>query len=136
METERNWLGAFYVGRNGNYNDFLIPKIGQTKRPLTERQKEIRGEHPDFDMLGCVIMFNSTQAEREHVESEVRVHMEKYGKNIKNDHFLIRSKAKKYRNGQYLAFALIALAYAVDCCEREGYPYIVKIFPKNFQKKC
>jgi len=54
--------------------------------------------------------------------------MEKYGKNIKNDHFLVKAKAKKYHDAQYLAFALIALGYAIDCCRREGYLYVVKFF--------
>ena len=79
-------------------------------------------------MLGCLVLFSATKAEREHIESEVRYHMEQYGKNIKNDHFLVKAKAKKYHDAQCMAFALIALGYAMDCCEREHFPYVVKIF--------
>lgn len=120
-------LSFFYVGKRGNYIDFLVPKIGETRRTLQERANEIRKEYKDYQMLGCLILLDVTQAQRRHIESEVRAKMEKYGKNIKNDYFLIPSRAKKYRNAQYAAFALIALGYAVDCCRREGYRYIVKI---------
>ena len=128
MTTERDLISFFYVGRNENARDYLMPKIGQTKQYWKDRQKDIRGDHPHFKMLGCLILFGATKAEREHIESEVRYHMEKYGKNIKNDHFLVKAKAKKYQDAQYQAFALIALGYAVDCCKREHFPFLVKIF--------
>lgn len=121
-------ISFFYVGRNGNYNDYIMPKIGETGRKLSDREGEIRSEYEDFEMLGCLMLFNVTQAQRRHVESEVRAKMEKYGKNIKNDHFLVPARAKKYRDLQYNAFAWIALAYAIDCCRREGYAYTLKIF--------
>lgn len=129
METERSLWSFFYVGRNENGKDYLMPKIGQTKQALKDRQKDIRSQgHPHFKMLGCLALLGATKAEREHVESEVRFHMEKYGQNIKNDHFLIKAKAKKYQDAQYMAFALVALGYAIDCCEREHFPYMLKIF--------
>lgn len=131
MNAERDLVSYFYVGRNENVKDYLMPKIGETKQELKKRAKDIRAHEEDdkhFKMLGCLILFNATQAERRLIESDVRVRMEKYGKNVKNDHFLIKAKAKKYRDAQYMAFALIALGYAMDCCEREHFPYIVKIF--------
>ena len=121
-------LSFFYIGRNGNYNDYIMPKIGETGRTPAERAKEIRAEYKDFRMMCGLALFNVTQAQRRHIESEVRAKMEKYGKNIKNDHFLVPARAKKYRDAQYIAFAMIALGYAVDCCRREGYAYIVKTF--------
>lgn len=130
MKTERDLVSYFYVGKNENARDYLMAKIGQTKQYWKNRRKDIRREHPHFEMLGCLILFGATKAEREHIESEVRYHMEKYAKSIKNDHFLFKAKAKKYRDAQYMAFALIALGYAMDCCEREHFPYILKIFDK------
>ena len=121
-------VSFFYVGRRNNYHDYIMPKIGETGRTLPERAKEIRKEYEDFKMLGCLILLNVTKAQRLHIESEVRAKMEKYGKNIKNDYFLVRTRAKKYRDLQYASFALIALGYAIDCCRREGYHYLVKIF--------
>lgn len=120
-------ISFFYVGRRGNYDDFIVPKIGETGRTLPERAKEIRKEYDDFKMLGCLVLFDVTQAQRRHIESEVRAKMEKYGKNIKNDYFLVPARAKKYRNLQYASFALIALGYAIDCCRREGYHYLLQI---------
>ena len=122
-------MSYFYVGRNENSNVYIMPKIGETGRTLEERATEIRSKgYHNFKMMGCLALINATQAQRRHIESEVRAKMEKYGKNIKNDHFLVRAKAKKYRNAQYIAFALIALGYAMDCCKREGYSYMLKIF--------
>lgn len=120
-------ISFFYVGRRGNYDDFIIPKIGETGRKLSERAKEIRKEYADFKMLGCLALFDVTQAQRRHIESEVRAKMEKYGKNVKNDYFHVPARAKKYRNLQYASFALIALGYAIDCCRREGYHYLLQI---------
>lgn len=128
MKTERNLISFFYVGRNDNTGKNIMPKIGQTKQILKNREREIRKEYKHYKMLGCLILINATKAEREHIESEVRYHMEKYGKNIKNDHFLVKAKAKKYQEAQYKAFALIALGYAIDCCEREKFPYVFKFF--------
>ena len=123
-----NFISFFYVGRNENARDYLMPKIGETVN-LKKRESNIRTDgHSNYKMLGCLILLDATQAVRRHIESEVRVKMEKYGKNVKNDHFLVKAKAKKYQDAQYMAFALIALGYAMDCCEREHYPYIVKIF--------
>lgn len=122
-------MSYFYVGRNENFDDHLMPKLGETGRTLEERAIEIRSDgYRHFEMMGCLALINATQAQRRHIESEVRAKMEKYGKNVKNDHFLIRAKAKKYRDAQYKAFALIALGYAIDCCKREGYTYMLKIF--------
>jgi len=129
MKAERDLVSFFYVGRNDNEGEYIIPKIGQTKQALKDRAKDIRAKgYHSYKMLGCLILFGATKAEREHIESEVRYHMEKYGKNIKNDHFLVKAKAKKYRDAQYMAFALVALGYAVDCCEREHFPYLLKVF--------
>ena len=132
-KVERDLISFFYVGRNENDDKYLVPKIGETKQRLKNREKDIRNHgYKNFKMLGCLMLINATAAERKHIESEVRVKMEKYGKNIKNDHFLVRaSRAKKYRNAQYTAFALIALGYAIDCCEREHYPYVFKFFEEN-----
>lgn len=121
-------ISFFYVGRNGNYDDYLLPKIGETGRKLAERESEIRATYKDFRMLGCLMLFNVTQAQRRHIEGEVRAKMEKHGKHIKNDHFLVAARAKKYRDLQYNAFARIALGYAIDCCRREGYAYALKLF--------
>ena len=129
MRTERDRISYFYVGRNENARDYLMPKIGETKQELKKRERDIKAHgHPHFQMLGCLELKNATKAERQHIESEVRYHMEKYGKNIKNDHFLVRAKAKKYQDAQYYIFALIALCYAMDCCAREGFKYKLKIF--------
>lgn len=135
MMTERDQFSFFYVGKNGTEGKYLLPKIGETKQVLKNREKDIRAHHKEdknFEMLGALILINATKAERRLVESYVRVRMEKYGKNIKNDHFLIRARAKKYREAQYIAFAVLALCYAVECCEREHFPYIKKVFSKNF----
>ena len=135
MKTERTLFSYFYVGKNGIEEKYLMPKIGETKQELKKRETDIRAHHAEdknFQMLGALVILNATQAERRLVESYVRVKMEKYGKNIKNDHFLIRARAKKYRELQYVAFAIIALCYAVECCEKEHFPYIKKIFSKNF----
>lgn len=131
MKTIRDPLGFVYVGRNDYARDYIRPKIGQTKQELNARESAIRSHDKNdrhFKMLGCLELKNTTKAEREHIESEVRYHMEKFGRNIKNDHFLIRAKAKKYQDVQYYAFALVALCYAMDCCEREGFKYKLKIF--------
>lgn len=127
MKAERDLISFFYVGKNETDGKYLMPKIGETKQTLQKRARDIRAHHAEdknFEMLGALVMINATQAERRLVESYVRVKMEKYGKNIKNDHFLIRARAKKYHNAQYMAFALIALGYAIDCCEREHYAYL------------
>lgn len=138
MTTERDLISFFYVGENGIEEKYLTPKIGETKQSPKKRERDIRAHHvedKDFQMLGALAMIDATRAERCLVESYVRVKMEKYGKNIKNDHFLVRARAKKYRKAQYLAFAIMALGYAIECCEREHFPYIKKIF-WNFSKKC
>lgn len=134
MITERDPISFFYVGKNGIEDKYLTPKIGETKQLLEKRARDIRAhdnEDKHFQMLGALIMINATQAERRLVESYVRVKMEKYGKNIKNDHFLVRARAKKYREAQYIAFAILALCYAAECCEKEHFPYIKKFY-KNF----
>lgn len=129
MKTERDLISFFYVGRNENARDYLMPKIGETKQYWKDRQKDIRDHgYPHFEMLGCLILLGATKAERRHIESEVRFHMEQFGKNIKNDHFLVKAKAQKYQDAQYKAFALVALGYAMDCCEREHFPYLLKVF--------
>ena len=131
MKTERDLMSYFYVGKNEVVEKYLMPKIGETKQAPKKRAKDIRShqkEDKHFQMLGALMMIGATQAERRLVESYVRVKMEKYGKNIKNDHFLIRARAKKYHDAQYLAFAIIAFGYAVECCEKEHFPYIKKIF--------
>jgi len=131
MQIERDEMSFFYVGKNDPIGKYLIPKIGETKQELKKRENDIRAhyvEDKNFRMVGAIMMLNATQAERRLVESYVRVRMEKYGKNIKNDHFLIRARAKKYHDVQYVAFALLALAYAVECCEKEHFPYLKKIF--------
>lgn len=131
MKTERDLISFFYVGKNGIEDKYLMPKIGETKQALKNREKDIRAhseEDKNFQMIGALMMINATKAERRLVESYVRVKMEKYGKNIKNDHFLIRARAKKYREVQYIAFAVLALYYAMECCEKEHFPYIKKIF--------
>lgn len=131
MKTERDLISFFYVGKNGIEGKYLMPKIGETKQSLKNRAKDIRcrcEEDKHFEMLGALMMINATQAERRLVESYVRVKMEKYGKNIKNDHFLIRARAKKDREAQYFVFAVIALCYAIECCEKYHFPYVKKIF--------
>ena len=131
MKAERDLISFFYVGKNGTEGKYLMPKIGETKQALQKRARDIRAHHEEdknFQMLGALMMINATQAERRLVESYVRVKMEKYGKNIKNDHFLIPARAKKYRELQYILFAVGALYYAIECCEREHFPYIKKIF--------
>jgi uncharacterized protein with von Willebrand factor type A (vWA) domain len=127
MKAERDLISFFYVGKNETEGKYLMPKIGETKQKLKKRERDIRSHHAEdknFRMLGALTMINATQAERRLVESYVRVKMEQYGKNIKNDHFLIRARAKKYREGQYTAFAIIALGYAVECCEKEHFLYL------------
>ena len=134
MNADRDLLSFFYVGKNGVEEEYLTPKIGETKQTPNKRESHIRSHCPEdkhFQMLGVLVMVNATKAERQFVESYVRMKMEKYGKNIKNDHFLVRARAKKYRESQYIAFAILALCYAVECCEKEHFPYIKKIF-KNF----
>ncbi len=130
METERDLISFVYAGKNGIKGKYLTPKIGETKQKLKNREKDIRAhsaEDKEFRMVGAIAMINATQAERRLVESYVRVKVEKFGKNIKNDHFLIRAGAKKYREMQYNAFAIVALCYAMECCEKEHFPYIKKI---------
>lgn len=129
MKPERDLFSFFYVGKNEIEGKYLMPKIGETKQLLKKREKDIRAHSPEdknFRMIGAVVMLNATKAERRLVESYVRVKMEQYGKNIKNDHFLIRARAKKYHEVQYMAFAILALCYAVECCEKEHFPYIKK----------
>jgi hypothetical protein len=127
--SERDLMSFVYVGRNENWDDFLIPKIGETMQTLNDRRSGIRRDgDPNFEFMGCLILFNLTAAERKYIESYVRLKMEKYAINIKNDHFLIPAMAPKYRDLQYRAFASVALAYAVDCCEQNKFAYILKFF--------
>ena len=129
METERDLISFFYVGKNENNGEYLMPKIGESKQKLKDRAREIRKDGDrNFQMMGCLVLIGATKAERKYIESYVRMKMEKYGKNIKNDHFLIRAKAKKYCDAQYTAFMLVALGYAMDLCNREGFLYELKIF--------
>ena len=129
MKSERDLISFFYVGRNENFRDYLMPKIGESKQKLNERAREIRKDGDrNFQMMGCIVLIGAPKAERKYIESYVRMKMEKYGKNIKNDHFLIRAKAKKYCDAQYMAFALVALGHAMDICKREHFLYTLKIF--------
>lgn len=131
MTNERDLISFFYVGKNGIDDKYLMPKIGETKQLLKNRERDIRAHHAEdknFCMIGALMLINATQAERRYIESYVRFKMEKYGKNIKNDHFLIRARAKKYREMQYVAFAIVALSYAIECCEKEHFLYVKKVF--------
>lgn len=129
MKTIRDKVSYFYVGEAENVRDYLMLKIGETTQTCKKRAKDIRAKgYRNFQMLGCLKLKNVTKAERRLIESDVRVRMEKYGKNIKNDFFMVKAKAKKYQNLQYIAFALVALEYAVACCKREGFKYEVKFF--------
>lgn len=129
LRSVRDLVSFFYVGRNDSFLTFIMPKIGETAQVLTDRVDDIRRKgHPYFEVLGCLILFGVTSAERKLIESEVRVSMEKYAMNVKNDHFLLCARDLKSIDATYNAFALTALAYAVDSCKKHGYSYIVKTF--------
>ena len=130
MKSTRDKISHFYVGRTDYSTKYIMPKIGETKQTVKARAQWLRSHikvDAKFEVLGYLVLKNVTKAERQLVESVVRVAMEKYGKNIKNDHFLIRAKVKKYQDAQYMAFALVALCHAMDFCDKMGYKYDLKI---------
>ena len=130
MKSVRDKISHFYVGRNDYGTKYIMPKIGETKQTVKARVQWLHSHikvDKNFEVLGYLVLKNVTKAERKLVESTVRVAMEKYGRNVMDDHFLIRAKAKKHQDAQYAAFALVALCYAMDFCDEKGYKYELKI---------
>lgn len=127
MRTNTVDMTSFvYFGGYDDNADDMIGKIGETFKTMQEREKGIRTKaHNDkYHMYACLLLINTTQAQRRQVESDMRAGMENFGVNIGNDHFRFPLKvAKKKRTIYYKIYAFFAMLYAIDSCEKHGFEY-------------
>lgn len=115
-------ISAFYVGKDNNRRTQGTPKVGETAQKPQDRERQIRKKEKGFQMIACLYLFFVTKAQRRYIESYVRMKMEKYCTNIGDDHFRFTLR-KEIKDIQYRAFAIIAMSYAIECCEKENIKY-------------
>ena len=119
--------GFVYTGIADITTPKITSKIGFCAQELKAREYQIRTNqkepHPNYKMIGYLTLYNTTDAQLEHVEGEIRAKMEKYANHVGHDYFTYKAKKGISKKMAYKAFAVIAMAYGIECCEREGYEY-------------
>jgi len=120
--------GRVYVGTDISKKKNMDSKVGYTSYSLKERENKIRRDNkhprPNYRMIGCLVLHDITEAQLKHIESEVHVRMEKYAVRHGNDYFTYRANTTAEIATK--TFAVIALGYAIDCCNREGYSFTIE----------
>ena len=120
-------MGFFYIGRDTSKRKYGYIKIGETNRKLAQREKEIKRQE-SFKVLGYVLLFNETRAQRLYIESYVRMKLEQEREltHVKNDHFLYDIK-KGCKEKQTTHFLHLALDYAIEACQIVGVDGIIRV---------
>lgn len=105
----------FYMGYIANQKKNGYFKIGTTRRALKDRANELAKEHKNYKMLDYIV-FNTTKAGIELVESYVRFKLECDGFTPKgNDFFTYEVSNKTHKRMQ-----VKALCYAFECANIYG----------------
>ena len=124
---ENHPYGFVYTGLADVTRSQITSKIGYCAQELKAREYQIRTNkkepHPNYRMIAYLTLYNTTDAQLEHVEGEIRAKMEKYANHVGHDYFTYKHAKGISAKTAYRVFTMIAMAYGIACCEREGYEY-------------
>ena len=120
-------MGYFYTGFDYKNRKNGYFKIGETGNRLSARLANIR-HYDSFQCLGYLVLPKATKADRQLIESIVRVKLERATDfnltHTQNDHFLYDIRPNdKYE--QAYEIAGFALDCAIKACEQWGIEYTI-----------
>ena len=118
--------GIVYIGVYMNRRKQGKGKVGTTENELKSRVSNIRStKGKDFRVIACFVLPDTTKSCIEHIESGIKIVLEKNYTHVGNDHFTFRMDNRKEG---YVQFVKTALLEGIRICEEKHWNYELRFF--------